>query len=520
MSAKPKTWQLPLVSTALGLLLAATGGPARPIPAFGATLNQLFTPTTLPDDLVEQAATQEKLNPDIVRTRYVTINSKALLGTDPVSMDLFDDVVVTVTRSRLEKRSADRYSWFGGAASGASSQVIFTFEKGAVAGDIRTLSRVYHLAYVGKGVHALRELGPGVVIDRDDFELICCLTPRQPAVNLLPPIVDLLVAYTTEAAAAAGSADAMEAQAQLSVDWVNQAYRNSKIRQILRLAYVYECWCWDSRTGVRYRENTDIRVRGQEAYGHLSDKTDGVIDDVHETAEMVGADLVSLFCSWGCGVAGIGGQSSIVNWDSPSTLAHEVGHNLGANHEKVIALSGGWFPYSNGYTYVAPNPSDSWHDIMAYGVECQFVCPEIPYFSNPNVSYNGVPTGKPDGAVDANGNSISADNARTLNETSPIVAAYREPPAMISIPATGGTVTTGQVTFTAQAKANVEYFWMFGTARDLADVIPWVPTGATSSATVTLPASVSGQTLWVRLYTRVGGPTGTWHFRDHTYSVQ
>jgi hypothetical protein len=47
------------------------------------------------------------------------------------------------------------------------------------------------------------------------------------------------------------------------------------------------------------------------------------------------------------------------------------------------------------------------------------VCPEIEYFSNPDVTYNGDPTGIADPSPN------SADNARTINQTRVSMSGYR-----------------------------------------------------------------------------------------------
>lgn len=304
----------------------------------------------------------------------------------------------------------------------------------------------------------------------------------------------------------------MEAQIQLNVDWTNEAYRNSKIKQVLRLADAWE---------VAYTEAADIGNRTHVALSDLANPSDGVIDGVHGARDAVGADLVSLWCFHGCGKAdlftGLATSAfSVANWSDSAVFAHEVGHNMGAGHARDDMAGGGSFPYSWGYT----DPNDAWKTIMSYGAGCGYACSTIQYFSNPNVSYNGTPTGRPDGSVDASGNPDSADNARTHTETAPTVSTFRVPPPMVTLPGPGATLTCCQITLTAQSRPNTEYYWMFGTRRNWADVIPWVPTGSTRSVTVTLPASMSGQTLWVRLFTRIGGPTAPLTHRDHTYTIQ
>jgi hypothetical protein len=89
---------------------------------------------------------------------------------------------------------------------------------------------------------------------------------------------------------------------------------------------------------------------------------------------------------------------------------HELGHNMGAHHDRGNAPSPGAYDYSYGYYH----PGQNFGTIMSYP---GFF---IPHFSNPLVDYNGVPTGIPEG------DSNSADNAKTLNNTASTVSLFRQ----------------------------------------------------------------------------------------------
>ncbi len=59
---------------------------------------------------------------------------------------------------------------------------------------------------------------------------------------------------------------------------------------------------------------------------------------------------------------------------------------------------------------------------MAYNTECSdhgFYCPRLQYWSNPDVLYEGVPMGVPEGSP------YPADNRKTLNNTAYAVANFR-----------------------------------------------------------------------------------------------
>ena len=99
-------------------------------------------------------------------------------------------------------------------------------------------------------------------------------------------------------------------------------------------------------------------------------------------------------------------------------FAHEVGHNLGANHDHQTDANLAFTPlYPFAFDYVAPG--NAFRTVMAYSSACGF-CPAILNFSNPNVQSNGVATG-----VAGNG-ANAADNHQTLINTINAVINFRQ----------------------------------------------------------------------------------------------
>jgi len=91
-------------------------------------------------------------------------------------------------------------------------------------------------------------------------------------------------------------------------------------------------------------------------------------------------------------------------------LAHEFGHNLGMDHDKAHAGSGGARPWAYGFK-IEGGPFGGMRDIMAYppGVIA-------PYYSSPDVVVGSHLLGVKG----------EADNASVAKETSPFVACYGE----------------------------------------------------------------------------------------------
>jgi hypothetical protein len=228
----------------------------------------------------------------------------------------------------------------------------------------------------------------------DEFGTAACMQPRA--------VLDIAVYYTTQARTAIGGTNPMNARIQLFIAQCNQAYQNSQVSLTARLV---------RRGEVAYPDEGSGNSRTQ--LNHLTNPGDGVMDGIHPDRDNYRADQVILLVDSmdACGRAwcGNGGDPDrafgVVQWNcTVYSFPHEIGHNQGCGHDRDNGGCG-FRSYGFGWRFTG-NDGVQYRTVMAYAPGTR-----IPYFSNPNVSFQGQPTGVPIG--DPN----EAYNASVINET-------------------------------------------------------------------------------------------------------
>lgn len=374
-----------------------------------------------------------KTYPEEIRARLLAINpafaaegGESLSGAQRFLLNLFEDAVFTAEVDRAETAEPGRFTLNGHLAGAEGSYFILSYSQGAVSITAFHPGRGYwDVEPSGQGGTKVSEFKPGKLprithgmIYPEGLEHIHGdpVVPALPKVAAAgPSTIDIMVVYTAAAVTGSGGDAAMRAKIDKAIAEANNAFVNSKIDTKLNLVRAQQ---------VAYSESGNMGTD----LSRLQNKTDGYMDDVHSLRETYKADLVSLVVenAGGGGVAGIGYvMTSVTNGfkayafttvgrkytGSYNTMAHEIGHNLGCAHDRQNSSSPAAYPYSYGYRFTANGVQ--YRDIMAYAPGTP-----IPYFSNPGVLYLGAATGIPDGQAN------SADNARTINNTSPTAQAF------------------------------------------------------------------------------------------------
>lgn len=333
--------------------------------------------------------------------------SRAANRTRIQRLPLFDGKVHEAALSQFEDRGADDFTW-SGKLDGTDNDVILTFKGGHVAGLIYGPDAVYEIVPSGDR-HLLVEL------DQNRFpncagDVKALDEAKTSTQNAAPAAgvdsgdrIDVLVLYTASVRTSLGGDAQALTFAQSAIDSANTTYRNSKVRQRVRLVSAQATT--QVETGTLSSELSALRTSTEAA----------------NLRTQYNADLVALMsnstdnCGIGYLASAAGSASSGFTVNSRTcavgnlSFAHELGHNMGSQHNPESG-SGAAFTYGYGH-YVDGN----FRTVMSYVDPCASGCTRRPYFSNPAVLFNGLPTGIQD----------ARDNARSLNNMSDVIANYR-----------------------------------------------------------------------------------------------
>lgn len=324
----------------------------------------------------------------------------------PLLITPFAGETVELTESRVERRSATDYTWFG-TRPGYAVQAIVVVNGEHLTGSIVDGDRHFILRPLGGGL--------AVVARLDASRLPPDHPPGHDALERSAPeapvgdsdggcsYVDLIVAYTIDAGQAVADIYGL---AQLAVAETNQSYANSGVVHRVRMVHFYGTDYYDSGNMVLDRNR-------------FRDDGDGYMDEVHVLRNAFHADVGMLITDRGayCGIASaiyasastafaVVAQNCATGYYS---FGHEIGHLHGCRHNPEADPGTTPFAFGHGYYY----QPGSWRTVMSYN--CPGGCTRIPYWSNPYVSYGDA----------AMGTAATHDNHRALNLTCSHVAGFR-----------------------------------------------------------------------------------------------
>jgi hypothetical protein len=356
--------------------------------------------------------------------RFGTLN-EAVLTAPSIEVTLADGSKSTARMQRVARDDAKGVqSWIGTFDDSPGSLLVVTKARGVVSGHGTYKDQTFELQPAKDGKHALFAIDLARLPQRDG--VVVSSTGGGDALTTASDygtggttlatgtavVHDVLVYYTPATAGALGTA--LDSNIQAAVQAANQAYLNSNVNLTLNVVGLRQSPVGESGSGMantlnNFKQNSTVRT----------------------TRDQLAADMVLLVSQdsdW-CGYANltITSINGVTNTDaygvvysaclSNQTLAHEVGHLQGLDHNRENTTGTREYPYSYGYRRCV---TGGFLDIMSYACPSISV-PRISNFSNPSVFYNGFATGVSYEASPT----TAAESARSLNANATKVAAYR-----------------------------------------------------------------------------------------------
>jgi Metallo-peptidase family M12 len=380
--------------------------------------------------------------PDSALTAFVMMNEITYRPTvppelqTPSKVQAPSTVLLPISPSKSITLERVRYSsdargctWHGIVAETGESALLMRWNDGRITGLVGYKGRIYTVASLGDQLHAVVEMDPHQMPPdhapfeptadpradpRPDAPAKAASPANLPAVKPLSDVdrkaieakkivIDLMILYTRKAASRY-LRDPTDLLA-MALEQTNETFRNSGLDNIsLRLVHS-QAIDYDESTGGHFE--------------HLYRMVDGIgsFEEIRKLRNDKKADIVGLIVddASGCGlstrVAANSEEAYFVVHHSCATItisiAHEIGHILGARHDRGIDANDVPFAYGHGHV------NGKWRDIMSYQQSCDG-CLRIPYWSSPRVMYKGEPTG-----------TDVEDNARVILEQAERVSKFR-----------------------------------------------------------------------------------------------
>lgn len=331
---------------------------------------------------------------------------------------------VSLMRTRPIIKSDEGLTWIGEVEGSGERAVLMLARNGGLSGYFGHGGRIWAVANVGGNLHTMAEIDPQK-LPPDHAPSVGDRAGAATALRRQPPAEPPVAPFT--------ESDRLHLEAkEITIDLMLLFTRTSIARYLVRPGQLSALATATMNETLRNSGLGNIAVRvvhhevidydesGAEHFDHLYRMVDGVgaFARLGELRNEKKADIVGLILHSpaGCGLSTrVGAEADEAFFVAHHacaavsyTIPHEIGHILGARHDRSVDATSTPFPYGHGHVN-----GTKWRTMMSYQESCAG-CARIPYWSNPRVLYRGEPTGTP-----------ANDNARVILEQAERVSRFR-----------------------------------------------------------------------------------------------
>lgn len=381
--------------------------------------NKLFYSPINESNLIENSKISADLNSTYALTRYYSQENFDLEKN--LELILPSNRIIKANYLRKNNYTIGSSSYTYSIENEPESELVFSEYQNTITGMYasnknekiifnQTASNIFAVSIINNDILSEKDNGLDYVVDEvEDMQDI--MVNNNVCLNTTPVCsgvsqIDVMVVFTTQAKNLWGGTTASNSFLSTSITNMNNSLINSGINNVtINLVYSGE---------ILYTESGSLSTD----LNFLRNSTDGVIDNIHSLRTTYGADLVAMVLGSPTNTCGLGNlNSNPANYSNNAaftctiyscvlsnySLAHELGHNMGLNHDWYVSTSISPCEHHHGYVNrtainngTSSTTSQRWRTIMAYNNECSdlgFNCTRVNRWANPDINYNSEPSG-------------------------------------------------------------------------------------------------------------------------------